>query len=213
MNWNEHKALEGTHAFLGASQFRWINWDDETLTKRFMSHFSTDIGTIIHALASECIKRKIRLSEYDINLIEMELAKNNIPRTAYDPKAILLNLIPFVNDSIDWLMDSEILLFYSYYAYGTADAIGYDEKEKVLRINDYKSGSIEAHIEQLKLYAAYFCLEYHKDPAKMKRIELRIYQNYQVIECVLTPETQDISKFMTIVQEQSRKTEILFRRG
>ena len=29
MNFNKHYSLEGKHAFLGASKFHWINYDEE----------------------------------------------------------------------------------------------------------------------------------------------------------------------------------------
>lgn len=213
MLWNDHSKLQGMHAFLGASQFHWINWSDETLEKRFRSHYSTDIGTIIHELASECIKNKIKISENDTNLVELTLAKNNIPKSAYDPLAILENLVPFVNEAINYHMSSEVLLYFSPYCFGTADAIAYDEVSKVLRIHDYKSGKVDAHMEQLQIYAALFCLEYHKDPSKMKRIELRIFQNNEIVECILTPDTQEIDKLMKLIQETSKKAQILFERG
>lgn len=213
MLWNDHSKLEGMHAFLGASQYHWINWDDETLEKRFRSHYSADIGTIIHSLASDCIRNKIKINEDDVNLIELTLAKNGIPKSAYDPYKILSNLVPFVNESINYHMSSEVLLYYSQYCFGTTDAIAYDEVSRILRINDYKNGNIDAHMEQLQIYAALFCLEYHKDPSKMKRIELRIFQHSSIVECILTPDTQEIDKLMKLIQETSRKAQILFERG
>ena len=213
MLWNDHSKLIGLHAFLGASQYHWINWTDETLEQRFRSHYASDIGTIIHDLASDCIKNKIKISETDTNLIELTLSKNGIPKSAYDSYEILSNLVPFVNESINYHMSSEVLLYYSQYCFGTADAIAYDEVSKILRINDYKNGKVDAHMEQLQIYAALFCLEYHKDPAKMKRIELRIFQHSEIIELILTPETQEIDKMMKLIQETSRKAQILFERG
>lgn len=222
MIWNDHKKLEGLHAFLGASQFHWINWNDETFVKRFISQYSTDIGTIIHELASNCIKNKIKIDENDKHLIEYTLSIHNIPKSVYDSETILYNLIPFVNDSIGFHMSSEIILYYSKYCFGTADAIGYDEKEHVLRIHDFKSGVMPAHMEQLMIYAALFCLEYHKDPHKIKRIELRIYQNQKqddgsmmpsVIEHILTPETQEIDKLMSLIKVRSDMAQTLFERN
>lgn len=213
MIWNDHHNLEGLHAFLGASQFHWIRWDDETLAKRFISHYATEIGTAIHEFASDCIKKKLKLSINDVQMINYILLMKGIPKSSYDPVAILSNLVPFVNESINYHMSSEILLYYSPYCFGTADAIAYDDVEKILRIHDYKSGKVDAHMEQLMLYAALFCLEYHKDPKKMKRIELRIFQNSEVVELILTPDTQEIDKLMKLIQEMSRKTQILFERG
>lgn len=49
-----------------------------------------------------------------------------------------------------------------------------------MRIHDYKSGVIPAHMEQLQIYAALFCLEYKVKPADIN-IELRLYQNDEII--------------------------------
>ena len=46
----------------------------------------------------------------------------------------------------------------------------------MLRIHDLKTGKIKAHMQQLYIYAALFCLEYHQKPGQMG-FELRIYQN------------------------------------
>lgn len=210
MIFNDHEKLRDLHAFLGASQFHWINWSDEIFEKRFYSQYSTEIGTILHELASDCIKSKIRLNEVDSKLIDVTLIKNKIPRTAFNSQAILLNMLPFVNDSIGYRMESEVILYYSPYAFGTTDAISYDENERVLRISDYKSGSTPAHMEQLKIYAALFCLEYHKDPKKLKKIELRIYQNAEIAEEF--PEAQEIEKFMEIIKYYSAKAQTLYER-
>ena len=71
-------------------------------------------------------------------------------------------------------MDTEKVLYYSEYAFGRADAIGF--KNNFLRIHDLKTGVIPAHMEQLKVYAALFCLEYRFKPGDIQ-MELRIYQN------------------------------------
>ena len=49
----------------------------------------------------------------------------------------------------------------------------------MLRIHDLKTGTVPAHMEQLMIYAALFCLEYHQNPEEIA-IELRIYQNNMV---------------------------------
>lgn len=53
-------------------------------------------------------------------------------------------------------------------------------RRNILRIHDYKSGVIPAHMEQLQIYAALFCLEYKVKPADIN-IELRLYQNDEII--------------------------------
>lgn len=210
MKWNDHNKLEGLHAFMGASQWHWINWDDETFIKSFDNQYAQNIGTTIHALASDCIKNRIKVDENDRHLIDITLYKAGIPKSAYDPDAILTNLIPFVNDAIGYHMSSEVILYYSPFCFGTTDAIGYDDKLKILRIHDYKSGKIPAHIEQLMIYAALFCLEYVVDPKKLKGIELRIYQNNQVLEYF--PKGSEVEGFMNMIKIRSEFAENLFKR-
>ena len=72
-------------------------------------------------------------------------------------------------------------------AIGTADTIAF--RDNLLRIHDYKSGEIEAHMEQLLIYDALFCLEYAVSPYEIDH-ELRIYQNDDVN--VYNPAGQEI---------------------
>lgn len=201
MQWNDHKQLEGKHAFLGASNFHWINWNDQIFENRYYSQFSTTIGTAIHALAHDCILNRTKLNKHDRHLIEITLYHAYIPKDAYDLDDILMNLIPFVNDAIGYHMSSEILLYYNNYCFGTCDAISFSEKERILRIHDLKTGTTTAHMEQLLIYAALFCLEYHKNPHQFKT-ELRIYQNFNIV--VEEPDANDIETFMNLIQERSQ---------
>ena len=70
-------------------------------------------------------------------------------------------------------MRSEVILKYSDNFFGTTDAISF--KNNVLKINDFKSGDLEAHMDQLIVYAALFCLEYKIKPSEIT-IQLRLYQ-------------------------------------
>lgn len=74
---------------------------------------------------------------------------------------------------------------------GTADAIAF--RNNFLRIHDLKTGKRPVHIEQLEIYAALFCLEYHVKPYDIQ-IELRIYQNDEVL--IHQPTGDDISQIM-----------------
>ena len=85
-------------------------------------------------------------------------------------------------------MKPEQVLYYSPNCFGTADAI--DLRGNTLRIHDLKTGKIPAHMEQLMIYAALFCLEYNIKPHDIEML-LRIYQNDDVQE--LKPEANDIS--------------------
>lgn len=75
-------------------------------------------------------------------------------------------------------MTPEQPLFYSENCFGTADTIAF--RDSLLRIHDLKTGVIPAHMEQLMIYAALFCLEYKIKPAEIG-IELRLYQNNEIL--------------------------------
>ena len=178
MNFNKHYGLEGKHAFLGASRYSWLNYDSDKLKETYFNQQAKIRGTQLHEFASTCI-----------NLGE-KLPKSN--KT--------LNM--FVNDAIGFRMKSEQVLYFSDNCFGTADAIGYKEKTKKLRIHDLKTGMTPASMKQLYIYAGLFCLEYAMDPHQID-IELRIYQFDDVDICV--PETTDI----LIVMRKIRDFDIL----
>lgn len=154
MNFNDHSNLEGHHAFLGASQYHWINYDEEKLADVYMRRQATLRGTIIHEFAAQCIRLGQKLPD--------------IQQT--------LNM--YVNDAVGFKMAPEQVLYYSENCFGTADAICF--RNNMLRIHDLKTGFTPAHIEQLMIYAALFCLEYHKKPSEID-IELRLYQSNEVL--------------------------------
>ena len=66
-------------------------------------------------------------------------------------------------------------------------------KETNKIIHDLKTGVVTAHMEQLEVYAAVFCLEYVKDPSKID-MELRIYQNNNI--AILNPDPTKINLIM-----------------
>lgn len=83
----------------------------------------------------------------------------------------------YINDAIGFDMNPEQVLFFSEFAYGTADAISF--KDNFLRIHDLKTGKGPTKMEQLYIYAALFCLEYNIKPGQIE-IETRIYQSNDV---------------------------------
>ena len=83
------------------------------------------------------------------------------------------------------------VLYYSENCFGTADAISF--RNDFLRIHDLKTGTVPAHMEQLRIYAALFCLEYRRKPVDIP-MELRIYQNDEVLYD--KPDPNDISAIM-----------------
>lgn len=150
MIFNTHSKLEGQHAFLSASKYHWINYDEDKIAMSYLNHMATLKGTADHAFAALCIARgqKLPRSQQTLNL--------------------------YVNDAIGFKMNPEQLLYYSENCFGTADAILF--RSNVLRIHDLKTGENKAHMEQLLIYAALFCLEYKIRPGDIE-IELRIYQH------------------------------------
>lgn len=154
MNFNRHSEIEGLHAFLGASKYHWLNYDDDKLADSYSKYLATVKGTELHEFAKECIRLGVKL-----------------PRSQKT-----LNM--YVNDAIGFKMIPEQPLFYSANCFGTADAICF--RDDILRIHDLKTGLIPAHMEQLLIYAALFCLEYRVKPGNIQ-IELRIYQSNEIL--------------------------------
>lgn len=154
MNFNNHLNLEGQHAFLGASKYHWINYSEDKVVESYNKFLATLKGTTLHEFAAQCIK------------LGQKLPKS---------KKTLNN---YVNDAIGYKMIPEQVLYYSENCFGTSDAICF--RNRLLRIHDLKTGVIPAHMEQLEIYAALFCLEYKIKPADID-MELRIYQNDKVI--------------------------------
>ena len=109
----------------------------------------------------------------------------------------------YVNDAIQYQMDTEVVLYYSDKFFGTADAISF--RNNFLRIHDLKTGKNPASIEQLMIYAALFCLEYKVKPSEIE-MELRIYQNDEVLCHNATAE--DIEPIMDTIIRLNKVLEI-----
>lgn len=150
---SEHPKLEGSHAFLSPSQPAWIRYTPERLIERLETAEAAAKGTRLHETASRCIQDRIHL----------------------DPNGDYPIMAAYVNDCIDFGMQSELTLFYSLYCYGHTDAIGFDPENLFLRIFDLKTGVTQVNFDQLYVYAALFCLEYNFAPFEIQG-ELRIYQ-------------------------------------
>lgn len=180
MNFNEHSNLEGLHAFLGASKYSWLNYDDDKLDEVFLRSQAKARGTKLHELAAQ--------------LIEMRI---NLPKVAKT-----LNM--YVNDAIGYRMTPEQPLYYSPYCFGTADAISF--RKDLLRIHDLKTGFTPASMHQLEIYTALFCLEYDVNPKDIDK-ELRIYQMDEIL--VHKPENDDILFIMDKIIFFSKRLEEL----
>ena len=191
MNFNDHSKYKDQHAFLSPSKYSWINYDAETLYSRFKAQYAAPIGTILHGIAASHIDLGFKLfkkDERDVLYEILKIIKDNdlrIPRSVVDIKDEFINLAQFVNDAIGFGMKSEQPLLYSDNCFGTADAISFNNN--LLRIHDYKSGSIPAHMDQLDIYSALFCLEYKKNPNEIQ-IEERIYQFGEIVVSNPPPE-------------------------
>ena len=172
MNFFPHSDLIGQHAFLGASKYHWINYDEEKLMQAYQSSLAVQRGTELHDLACNLIRLKVPL-----------------PRSRKT-----LNM--YVNDALHFGLTPEQPLYFSRNCFGTADAIAFNEETRFLRIHDLKTGATPAHMEQLQIYAALFCLEYHMKPETIS-MELRIYQNDNIQ--ISMPEYSDIAKIMTTI--------------
>lgn len=160
MKFRTHSAVEGRHAELSASNHSWIRYDVEKLRTRWLAMKAARRGTELHVFAAEAIR------------LGMKLEDNGATVNQY------------VNDCIGFRMVPEQVLYYSDNVFGTADAISFREEleQWVLRISDLKTGLIEADVEQLETYAAFYFLEYKYTPEEIFKIkiELRIYQNDEV---------------------------------
>lgn len=145
--------LEGKHAFLGASKYHWINYDANKVADSYSKFLAVQKGTELHDFAAQCIKlgQKLPRSKKTLNM--------------------------YVNDAIGFKMTPEQVLYYSENCFGTADSISF--RNGLLRIHDLKTGVIPAHMEQLMIYAALFCLEYKVKPSEID-MELRLYQSDNV---------------------------------
>lgn len=179
MIFNEHSDLEGKHAFLSPSKYHWVNYDSEKLNKAFKSAAAKDQGTKLHEYANQAIRLGVRQA--------------NAKKT--------LNM--YINDCIKNHMRTEQVLYYSDNAFGTCDAIRFDDNK--LDIFDLKTGETKANIMQLYIYAALFCLEYNVDPYKLT-ITLRIYQSNDIKEEVGNPDiVYSVMNTIVIFDDQINK--------
>lgn len=147
---NRHPEFEGRHARLSASKYHWINYSPEKFREQYTGDIMNIKGTRLHAVACELIK------------LREKMPRSNRTLNAY------------VNDSIGFRMSPEVVLAYSEFSFGTADALGF--RDKFLRIHDLKTGTTRASFKQLYVYAALFCLEYNFKPTEIG-FEFRIYQH------------------------------------
>jgi hypothetical protein len=171
MHFNKHLNLHGEHAFLSPSQHHWIHYTPERLIERWTTARAAAYGTMQHEYAKR------------------EIEEGNL-------SGLVGTVGMYINDAIRYRMTCEQILYYSENCFGTADTISF--RYNTLRIHDLKTGVMKGSVHQLEVYAALFCLEYDKDPRKIK-IELRIYQSDEV--SVYEADPEDILFIMDRIQK------------
>lgn len=186
MIFTPHLDLIDQHAFLSASKYHWLNYDEDKLVQSYLNSLAVQKGTELHALARDLIRLGVKL-----------------------PKS-KTTLHMYVNDAISYRLTPEQPLYFSRNCFGTADAISFDDKTRFLRIHDLKTGVTPAHMEQLEIYAALFCLEYHKQPSQIGT-ELRIYQNNEVL--IHSPKEDDLRSIMDTIISFDGKIEKIRSEG
>jgi hypothetical protein len=181
VSFNEHSSnLIGTHAFLSPSSNSWLNYDEDKLTRVYYAAQQARRGSELHELAFNLIRLGVKL-----------------PDTSKT-----LNM--YVNDAIGFRMTPEVCLYFSENCYGHADCAGFNNN--VLRIHDLKTGITEAHVAQLNIYAALFCLEYGFTPTEIE-IELRIYQNDEIR--AWAPEIDELHHIIDKIRISSKRLDYL----
>lgn len=204
MNWNPHLEWQGKHAIFAPSSPYWMTDSEEEAIQRYCSSFASSVGTVLHAMAADHIAFSTKMTRFDKKYIRLNLLKAGIPAPVVDrlpEDDIFETLMLYVNDCIGFRMVPEQKVGYSDLFFGTCDAIRFDEREKLLRISDLKTGTTPAKMDQLVGYDALFrlekCPELHIRPEEIKS-ELRIYQCGEIRLC--TPETDDIISIMNLIK-------------
>lgn len=164
MNWkgflrdDRLKFPKDSHGFFSASNYHWLNYSIEKALYMYTdAQIAKRMGSKFHEMAAMLIETKTMLPD--------------VKKT--------LNM--YVNDAIMLDMKPEKQLYYSEQFRGTADAMTVDD-DSVLHIFDLKTGKVKASMNQLKIYTAFFCLDIGCSPADFNGIDLRIYQNNEILK-------------------------------
>lgn len=181
MIFNKHLSLVGHHAFLSASKYHWVNYDEDKLDRVYLNAEAAAKGDRLHKLAHDLIREGVKL------------------------KGTKQTLNMYVNDCIGFRMTPEQILFYSVNCFGCADAISF--RRNVLRISDLKTGVTPTSEKQLLIYAALFCLEYDYRPHALAAIELRIYQNDEIREYLADPD--EVAHIMETIKRFDARIEFI----
>ena len=182
--------LVGKHAFLSPSNVHWVNYTDDKVVSVYEN-------TVL------AVERGTKLHEYACMAIQLKQTQPKTKKT--------VNM--YINDAIGYDMTPEQPLFYSEACFGTADAIKFDEKKKLLRIHDLKTGK-SGHMDQLITYAALFFLDYGNElkyeyglDVKDVNVELRIYKDSEIT--VYNPTADEI---LTRMDKIIRFSDLIMKR-
>jgi len=210
---NAHSRLRGKHALFSPSQPAFFNCDPKAFVDRMINKYRSQLGTDIHEWVVIKIKRCHKITSnketfnsideyifnkyYDQEMDSISKTGNRIlsclKQVTKNQPEFIENIRAYVNDAIGYKMYPEVVLYFTDEFFGTTDALIFNEKERLLRVHDLKTGVSIVHVEQLMGYAALFCLEQNIDPLTIN-YELRIYQGNDIL--VATPDGNDVKQFV-----------------
>lgn len=211
---NEHDNLRGKHALFAPSQSSWLRYDDDKIAERVRNQYRTTLGTEIHDFAASQIDLGHKYSSVREIMKDIETymyckymylneklevndyAKKLIANLKTLPKEVFEAVRDYINHGVGFKMNVEQGLQYSEYCFGHADTICF--RDNVLRIHDLKTGANPAHMEQLKVYAALFCLEYEIHPRSITII-LRLYQWDGIEQLIINTESEEYEELIAIM--------------
>ena len=201
MSLTENSKLLGQHALFSPSQPSWLNYSDEEFISKLTSKYKSNLGTEIHEWSAVQIALGHKVSslreiykdvethiyekyyslEYGLSSFGLTLLKN----LKYLPEETFGTIKNYINDCVGLKMETEVLIDFTDNFFGTADALRFDDKG--LKIFDLKTGSMPAKIEQPLIYASLYLLKNRLDPKNVP-VELRIYQNNDILRAIPSPD-------------------------
>jgi len=207
------------HAIFSPSQSSWLRYDISKMIDKIHTYYRVILGTEIHEFAADQISLGQKLAtpksvKENLQTFIFRKYKGNdnkitpfgekiIDELSYLPKVVFSTTRVYIQDCVGFKMDPEQELRYSNLFWGTSDCVSF--RDGYLRIHDLKTGAVPAHMEQLQVYAALYCLM-HDVKVNDISIELRIYQNNEVICDTPTAETiGSIMNFMVKRDYELRK--------
>lgn len=219
MSLDNFSNLAGAHAIFSPSQSSWLRYDISKMIEKVHTHYRVLLGTEIHEFAADQIALGQKLStpksvRENLQTFIFKKYKGNdnkitpfgekiLDELSYLPKIVFNTTRVYIQDCVGFKMEPEKELRYSNLFWGTSDCVSFNDG--YLRIHDLKTGAIPAHIEQLQVYAALYCLMYDVKVNDIS-IELRIYQNNEVVCDKPTAETiGSIMNFMVKRDYEIRK--------